>query len=166
VTMAPQLSSDTPLRIERAHFSNPVHSRAVVELLDCYHRDPMGEGCPWDVRRTDELLAGLERHPTLFVLLAWKGAQAVGMAVCLEGFSTFSARPLVNIHDLVVLPEARRQGVAKSLFAAVESEAGKLGACRVTLEVRKDNAAAQALYASLGYGAGETPMEFWGKRIS
>lgn len=153
------------LRIEPVHFANPVHVKALVDLLDVYHQDPMGEGAPWDRRKTSALLSGLERHPTSFVLLAWKGPDAVGMAVCFEGFSTFSAKPLVNIHDLVVVPQARRQGVAKALFAAVEAEARKMGAGRVTLEVRRDNAAAQALYASLGYGAGDAPMEFWGKHL-
>lgn len=157
--------TDPSLRIEPVHFANPVHIKALVDLLDVYHQDPMGESAPWDRRKTSALLTGLEKHPTSFVLLAWKGREAVGMAVCFEGFSTFSAKPLLNIHDLVVIPQARRQGVAKALFSAIEGEARKMGAGRVTLEVRRDNEAAQALYASLGYGAGDTPMEFWGKKL-
>lgn len=157
--------SISSLSIVPVHFANPVHVKALVDLLDCYHQDPMGQNAPWDRRKTSALLSGLEKHPTAFVLLAWQGEQAVGMAVCFEGFSTFSAMPLVNIHDLVVVPSARRQGVAKALFGAIELEARKLGATRVTLEVRDDNSAAQALYTSLGYGAGDTPMAFWGKRI-
>ncbi|MEN9352950.1 MAG: hypothetical protein RL318_275 [Fibrobacterota bacterium] len=156
---------ESSLRIVPVHFANPVHVRALVDLLDCYHQDPMGQNSPWDRRKTSALLTGLEKHPTAFVLLAWKGEAALGMAVCFEGFSTFSAMPLVNIHDLVVAPEARRQGVAKALFAAIEIEARKLGASRITLEVREDNGAAQSLYASLGYGPGDAPMAFWGKRI-
>lgn len=153
------------LSIEPVQFTRPEHTKALVDLLDLYHQDPMGELAPWDRTRTAALLSGLEQHPKAFVLIAWKGAEALGMAVCFEGFSTFSAKPLVNIHDLVVAPHARRQGVAKALFGAIEAQARSRGAGRVTLEVRKDNAAAQALYASLGYGAGDTPMEFWGKKL-
>lgn len=149
----------------RADLGDPRHRNALIELLDSYHRDPMGEGRPWDRSRRDALLAGLSSHPKTFVMMAWDGTEPLGMAVCFEGFSTFSAKPLVNLHDLIVVPQARRQGVAKALFAAVEAEARSRGAGRVTLEVRKDNAAAQALYASLGYGAGDAPMEFWGKRL-
>jgi ribosomal protein S18 acetylase RimI-like enzyme len=158
-------SADTTLRIEPVRFADPVHVDAVVELLDAYHRDPMGMSAPWDRSRTPALLDGLEKHPTAFVLIAWDGEEALGMAVCFVGFSTFSAKPLVNLHDLVVRPEARRRGVAKALFAAIEAQAARIGAGRVTLEVRKDNEAARALYASLGYGAGDAPMEFWGKAL-
>lgn len=156
---------ESPLAVTPVQFTDPRHTKALIELLDLYHRDPMGEGIPWDRSRSETLLAGLEQHPKAFVLVAWKGEEPLGMAVCFEGFSTFSAKPLVNIHDLVVAPHARRQGVAKALFHAVEAQARARGAGRVTLEVRRDNAAAQALYTSLGYGAGDTPMEFWGKRL-
>ena len=43
------------------------------------------------------------------------------------GFSTFAASPLINIHDLHVEPEWRRQGVARLLLEAVEARARALG---------------------------------------
>ncbi len=157
---------EMPFSIKHIAFTDATHTEALIGLLDLYHQDPMGEGRPWDRTKAAALLSGLEQHPKAFVLAAWKGEEPLAMAVCFEGFSTFSAKPLVNIHDLIVAPQARRQGIAKALFAAVEAEATKRGAGRVTLEVRKDNTAAQALYASLGYGAGDNPMEFWGKKLN
>ena len=36
--------------------------------------------------------------------------RAVGLALCFVGFSSFKARPLINIHDIAVRPEVRGQG--------------------------------------------------------
>jgi len=66
--------------------------------------------------------------------------------------STFAARPLLNLHDLAVLPERRGLGVGRALLEAVEARARDLGCCKLTLEVRQDNARAQALYESFGFG--------------
>ena len=48
----------------------------------------------------------------------------VGAAVCFIGFSTFAAKPLINIHDFVVLPAARGKGVGRRLLEAVEKKPG------------------------------------------
>ena len=90
---------------------------------------------------------------------------------CVWGFSTFAASPLVNIHDLIVSPEARGEGVGKALFAAVEEIARDKGACKVTLEVLSGNEPAKALYASLGYGDYTLDPEqgtalFWQKKMA
>ena len=92
--------------------------------------------------------------PGHLVLLAFAGQHAVGLAICFQGFSTFRARPLLNIHDLAVLPDHRRRGVATALLAAVEAQALRRGCCKLTLEVREDNPAAESLYRRLGFGAG------------
>lgn len=151
------------LTISPANLLRKSHCNAVVSLLDCYCRDPMGNEAPWDEEKTHDLLTGLTNHPKAFVLLAWLDEKPVGMAVCFEGFSTFRAKPLVNIHDLIVHQDFRRKGVASALFTEIENQAKLRGACRVTLEVRQDNAGAMELYRKQGYGAGSSPMEFWGK---
>jgi ribosomal protein S18 acetylase RimI-like enzyme len=129
----------------------PAQQRAVVELIDAYSRDPMGNGRPLPPEVRERLVEGLRRHPTTLVLLAWDGTKPVGIAVCFLGFSTFAARPLVNVHDLAVLPEHRGRGVARRLLAAVESEARQRRCCKVTLEVLEHNEPARHLYASLGF---------------
>ena len=50
-----------------------------------------------------------------------------------------------------VLPEWRRGGTAKTMMAALLSAAREAGLAHVTLEVITQNAAARALYASLGF---------------
>lgn len=54
----------------------------------------------------------------------------------------------VHINTIAVAPGSRRQGVASALITAILSEAGS---SRATLEVRRSNSAALALYAALGF---------------
>ncbi len=77
--------------------------------------------------------------------------QAVGLVNCLEGFSTFACRPLVNIHDVAVLPAWRGQRVAQKMFALVEQIARQRGACKLTLEVLQGNAPALRAYEREGF---------------
>ena len=75
----------------------------------------------------------------------------MGVAVCFVGFSTFKARPLVNIHDLGVLAAHRGRGIGTRLMAAVEAKARALGCCKLTLEVFEHNRRARQVYAKLGF---------------
>jgi ribosomal protein S18 acetylase RimI-like enzyme len=128
------------------------HQAAIVHLIDAYARDPMGngEGLPSEV--CDRLMAGLQQHPTTMIYLAFAGDEPVGIAVCFVGFSTFAAQPLINIHDLAVVPEHRGRGVGHLLLERVEARGRELGCCKLTLEVRADNDRAQRLYARVGFG--------------
>jgi ribosomal protein S18 acetylase RimI-like enzyme len=155
--------------IMEADLEDPQHQEAVVQLLNSYARDPMGSGrdLPEDVRNT--LIPALKQHPTALIFLAFHGVNAVGIAVCFLGFSTFAARPLLNVHDLAVVPAYRRQGVGRRLLAQVEARARTLGCCKLTLEVREDNHPAQHLYQELGFGNGyqdgAVPVRFLEKRL-
>jgi ribosomal protein S18 acetylase RimI-like enzyme len=113
----------------------------------------------------------LRRVPDHLVLLAFDGEAAVGLAIGFQGFSSFLARPLLNIHDLTVLPSHRGRGVATALLAAIELEARRRDCCKLTLEVREDNPRAEALYRALGFGAGSAgersvQYRFMEKRIA
>jgi ribosomal protein S18 acetylase RimI-like enzyme len=85
------------------------------------------------------------------VLLALEGERPVGMAICFVGFSTFQARPLLNIHDLAVVPDCRGQGIGRALLAEAEKQALLRGCCKLTLEVREDNLPARSLYERFGF---------------
>lgn len=56
-----------------------------------------------------------------------------------------------EVLDLVVAPAHRRRGHARALLEALIGQWRSEGVRRATLEVRADNAAAQALYAGLGW---------------
>lgn len=139
------------IQIVLADLALPAHQDAVRALTAAYARDPMGNGEPLSDEVLGRLVAGLQSTPNTFILLAWADEQAIGIATCFRGFSTFLAKPLINIHDLAVLPEFRGQGVARRLLDAVINEARASGCGRVTLEVRQDNSRARYLYERSGF---------------
>jgi len=54
------------------------------------------------------------------------------------------------LRQIVVDPTARRTGLGRALFAAAATRLRALGAARLRLNVKEDNAAAIALYAQMG----------------
>jgi GNAT superfamily N-acetyltransferase len=140
-----------PIAIREADLADPRQAEAVVAIIDAYARDAFGGGTPLPAPVRERLVAGLRAHPTTLVLLAFDHDDAVGVAVCFFGFSTFAARPLLNVHDLAVVPAARRRGVGRALLAAAEARARARGCCKLTLEVLDRNAPARALYSSVGF---------------
>jgi ribosomal protein S18 acetylase RimI-like enzyme len=159
-----------PITIIEADLAQPAHQDAIVRLINAYARDPMGNGRDLPEQVCAALIPGLQKHPTTLVFLAWYGEEAVGIAVCFVGFSTFAARPLINIHDLAVMPAYRQQGVGRLLLERVEAKGQELGCCKLTLEVRADNHPAQQLYQHVGfqhieYGGEATRVWFLEKRL-
>ncbi|MCJ2187456.1 GNAT family N-acetyltransferase [Novosphingobium beihaiensis] len=156
--------------VRQADYGYAPDAEAVVAMLDVYARDPMGGGAPLDPAARERLISALDAFPGAFSLLAFDGDEAVGLANCFTGFSTFAARPLINIHDLAVKPDLRGKGVGRALMQAVEEEARARGACKITLEVLSGNARAKGLYAALGYGNYALDPEagtaqFWEKKL-
>jgi len=139
------------LDIVRVDYANPLHARALTALLDHYARDPAGGGQPLAPEVLAGLPAALAARPQAFSVLAFDGEQAVGLINCIEGFSTFACKPLVNVHDVVVRASHRGQRVAQQMLAAVEAEARRRGACKLTLEVLSANASALRAYAREGF---------------
>jgi ribosomal protein S18 acetylase RimI-like enzyme len=128
------------------------HQTAILQLINAYARDPMGDGRDLPAVVRDRLISGLRQHPTSLVFLAFDAEIPVGIAVCFVGFSTFAARPLINIHDLAVIPDYRGLGIGRLLLKGVEAKGRELGCCKLTLEVREDNHRAQRLYQRFGFG--------------
>lgn len=139
------------VEIVEADLDRPDHQYAVEMLIDAYARDPMGNGQPLPTNTRKALIPRLKEHPTTLIFLAFSGDQAIGIAVCFKGFSTFAARPLINIHDLAVLPGQRGSGVGRLLLAAVERKARDLDCCKITLEVLEHNHRAMGVYQAAGF---------------
>jgi len=137
--------------VREADLKSPTDAAALVAVLDSYASDPVGGGEPLAAEVRERLVPGLREQANALVLLAFDDERPIGIAVCFFGFSTFKARPLLNIHDLAVVPEARGQGVGRSLLAAAEERARERGCCRLTLEVQESNAPARALYDRFGF---------------
>jgi ribosomal protein S18 acetylase RimI-like enzyme len=139
------------LRVARADLGNAHHVEGLLEVLDSYAADPVGGGVPLSDEVRRRLPAMLRDWQTALVLLAFDGDRPVGAAVCFFGMSTFRARPLLNIHDLAVLPQHRGRGVGRALLTAAEEHARERGCCKLTLEVQDDNTRARALYRRFGF---------------
>lgn len=139
------------VRIIEADLDNPEHQRDILAMTLAYARDAMGGGAslPDEVQRN--LICGLKAMPTAHIFLACMDEQPVGIATCFLGFSTFNARPLLNIHDFAVLPGYRKRGIGRRLLAAVAEKAGELGCCKLTLEVLDNNLRAKKIYEAAGF---------------
>ncbi|KAF1045328.1 MAG: Acetyltransferase YpeA [Herbaspirillum frisingense] len=145
--------------IIKADLGNAAHAAALFETLNAYASDIMGGGKQLSDYVRDNLAAELKKRPTAHVFLAFDGDRPAGLATCIEGFSTFSCKPLLNIHDLAVMPAYRGQGIARSLIARVEEEARALDCCKMTLEVLEGNTVARSLYRSCGFEGYELKAE-------
>lgn len=147
-----------------ADYHNPTDLDLVIAMLDVYSQDPMGNGKPLGEDIKTKLRKDLPAVPGAFAILAEDDGAPIGVAICFTGYSTFGAKPLVNVHDLSVAPDARGQGVGKALLEAVAEHARSLGCGKVTLEVRDDNPAAR-LYRREGFTDGDAPMRFLTKTL-
>ncbi|PKO42188.1 MAG: GNAT family N-acetyltransferase [Betaproteobacteria bacterium HGW-Betaproteobacteria-3] len=141
------------LQIVTADWAQPEHARAVVTLLDAYASDPAGGGEGLSPFTRDNLVRELAARPQAFSVLALDGDLPVGLVNCFEGFSTFACRPLVNVHDVVVLGHHRGQRIGEKMLAHVEQMARARGACKLTLEVLSGNRSAGRLYERVGFAA-------------
>lgn len=139
------------LRIAAVDLKNEQISAAWLALLDHYASDPMGGGKPLPAEVRANLVRELQAMPTFYGAIAFDGDEAVGLINCFAGFSTFAAKPLLNIHDLAVLRGRRAQGIGQALLGWAEEEARRLGCCKLTLEVLSNNQRALASYERAGF---------------
>jgi len=139
------------LQVRRVDYRNSSDAQALVLLLDAYARDPMGggEGLAEDVKA--RLCDDLAARGDAASFIAWLDGHPVGLVNCIEGYSTFKARPLMNIHDIAVLPGHRGAGVGQALLAAAEAHARANGCCKLTLEVLTGNTPALRSYERFGF---------------
>jgi ribosomal protein S18 acetylase RimI-like enzyme len=142
------------VNIVQANLEDSQHQSAVLGMLRSYARDPMGNGQDLAEDVQAVLIDKLRTHPTPLIFLALEEPRPIGIAVCFLGFSTFQARPLINIHDLHVVSELQGQGIGRGLLGAVEEKARTLDCCKLTLEVQENNWPALGLYHSFGFDEG------------
>ena len=144
-------TSETAIDIIEANLDLTIHSQAVLDLLNAYAGDPMGNGSPLSADVLKALIPGLQQHPTTIIFLAFTAGKAVGIITCFKGFSTFAAKPTVQISDFYIHPEYRKQGIGTLLLNAVDKKAIELGGCKITLEVQENNATAMEAYVKSGF---------------
>ena len=139
------------LQVRRVDYHAPADRAALIALLDAYAQDPMGGATPLSVDVRTRLCDDLAAHPLATSFIAWIGDAPVGLVNTFEGYSTFKARPLLNVHDLAVLRAYRAQGVGQALLAVCEAHARQRGGCKLTLEVLSGNSRALRSYGHFGF---------------
>jgi GNAT superfamily N-acetyltransferase len=102
--------------VRRADYGDASDAAALVMLLDAYASDPAGGGEPLSTFAKASLVRELAARPQAYSVLAFDGAQPVGLVNCIEGFSTFACKPLVNVHDVAVVASHRGRGIAVQML--------------------------------------------------
>lgn len=144
------------IEIVRADLEAADHQSVVLEMLNAYAMDPMGDERPLSDDARENLIDGLRKHPTTLVFFARRkveggNSEPVGIAICFRGFSTFAAKPLINLHDFYVDASVRGQGVGGRLLRAIEDEGVQTACCKLTLEVQENNTRARQVYDRFGF---------------
>jgi len=99
----------------------------------------------WSLAQVKEELGGARR----LYIGAIDGDVASGRIVGYGGIAVNGES--ADIHNIAVVEEFRRQGIARRLIARLERWAKDQGASEILLEMRVGNTEARPLYQSLGY---------------
>jgi GNAT superfamily N-acetyltransferase len=141
------LPSDKPSLIVRP---------ATVEDVELLHRFSVDlatyEDAPDAVMATPQSLArdGFGKDPQFAALVAERGGRAVGFALYTFNYSVWTAARGIFIEDIWVVPEERRDGVARTLMQALAQECVAKGLKRIDLNVLDWNPA-RGFYERLGF---------------
>lgn len=158
------------VRVIRADYGNAEHGKHILDMMNDYAQDPMGGGQSLTDYAQLHLVKGLADFPGALTCLAYAGERPVGIVNALPGYSSFAAKPLLNIHDLSVVADCRGLGIAQLLLAEIESIARERSCCKVTLEVLEGNLSAQKAYQKFGFSGYELDPKmgralFWEKKV-
>ncbi|MFW2374333.1 MAG: GNAT family N-acetyltransferase [Gammaproteobacteria bacterium] len=158
------------IQIYETDLSSTEHAQAFIQLLDIYAMDPMGGGQPLTGFVRQNLVSNMKQRHDAIVVLAFVDSMPAGLVNCFEGFSTFSCKPILNIHDVIVAPKYRGQGISQKMLHKVEQIAQQRGCCKLTLEVLENHTIAKAAYHKFGFDGYQLDPKygnalFWQKKL-
>lgn len=158
------------LQIQETDLSSTEHAEAFIQLVEAYARDPMGGGQALSDFARQNLVPSIRQRQDAVVVMAFVDSYPVGLINCFEGFSTFSCKPVLNIHDVIVAPQHRGQGLSIEMLKLVEQIALQRGCCKLTLEVLEHNIIAKAAYQKVGFDGYQLDPKygkalFWEKKL-
>jgi ribosomal protein S18 acetylase RimI-like enzyme len=157
--------NNSSIEVDFCNYSDPDDLKAVALFVNEYIEEECGIEHVLKPLHQLRMVNGLDEHPKSIVLLAKVYDVYAGMLVGFENFSTFTAKPMLNIHDVFVSPGFRGRGVGRKMIEKIESIARERSCSRITLEVNHDNVVAQELYKSEGFADTEPPMFYWRKYL-
>lgn len=139
------------IKIENVDYLNDIHAREIAFLMDSYAADPMGGGKPLAEEVKNKLAKELSKLSYAFSVICYVDGVAAGLVNCFEQFSTFSGKPLINIHDVIVLKQFRGMELSQKMLKRVEEIAISKDCCKLTLEVLEGNQIARSSYTKFGF---------------
>lgn len=156
--------------IKIANYLDQEQAKDIGYLLDAYSQDQMGGSQPLSETVKSNLASHLSKLPHAFSIICYVNNKPAGLVNCFDAFSTFECKPLINIHDVVVVNEFRGLGLSQLMLSKVEEIAKSKGCCKVTLEVLEGNKVAQKSYIKFGFAGYELdPVMgkalFWQKKL-
>jgi ribosomal protein S18 acetylase RimI-like enzyme len=156
---------DSEFTLVLCNLKDSAHQKAFTHLMNCYRTDPMGGVAEMTDEESKKIIKDLQSHPTYLGFFVAYGDQFIGLANCFTNYSTFKAKPLLNIHDFIISPRWRGKKAAEFLLNEMAKYLKEKGFCRINLEVRNDNPRAMALYKKAGFNDCNPPMFFWEKYL-
>jgi ribosomal-protein-alanine N-acetyltransferase len=112
---------------------------------------------PWSMGQFKEEFSGIPKT-RYFIVALDSDKQIVGYA----GVMVVASGVDADVLTVAVLPEARRQGIARHFMESLEKWAQMRVSPAMMLEVGVDNTYAIALYESLGYSVINTRKNYYG----
>jgi GNAT superfamily N-acetyltransferase len=152
-------------KLEKIDLQNEEHCFHLLKLLNDYMEDEMGIRESMPEHLGPKIIEGIKKHPAYLGFFVRVEKKYAALANCNLNYSTWQSKYILNIHDFIVSPEYREQGIGLFLLNEIGKYAKEEGFCRINLEVRNDNIKAQNLYKKAGFTEGRPPMYFWEKRI-
>ena len=140
------------MRVWRA---TPAEAEQVAALLAAF-RDHLGYDGPDDAALLASVKRLIGRDDAEYLLGAPGDGPAAGVVQVRYRWGIWWDAEDCWLEDLFVAAEARGSGLGRALTEAVIERARERGCGRVELDVNSENAAAQALYRSLGFDTGKT----------
>lgn len=156
--------------IIKADYLNQKQAQEIATLMNAYASDPMGGGKALAEKLINNLAYELSKRPYAFSIMSYVDGSAAGLITCFELFSTFSCKPLINIHDVIVLNKYRGHGLSQKMLEKVKQIAISKGCCKLTLEVLEGNEIARASYKKFGFSGYQLDPKmgdalFWQKNL-
>lgn len=158
------------LRLVKVDYSNKAHTTVLLALLQMYAKDPMGGNEAINDSVLQSLPKALQIRPYMHSFLVFENELAIAFSNCIESFSTFSGKGVLNIHDFAVSPACRGKNVSQFLLSGIQDFAKQIACSKLTLEVLEGNTSAIRAYQKAGFSAYQLNPEmgnamFWQKYL-
>lgn len=141
----------TSVSARKADLTNELDAKALLSVWCEYCADPNAGGEAPSEEVVQNLISEMIKRG-IHCFIGFEGESPAGVAICMDGFSTFNCKSLLNIHDFGVLRPYRRKGLGQTMLKAIENWAvEKNDYCKITLECLQKNEPAWNGYIKYGF---------------